>query len=343
MAHNKNYKLPIAVTVAIGIVGCSAEEEQTDPAANYTIEPIAGDLYKASNATHRTVFVVTDDGIILADPINRDFSTWLKAELDSRFGVPVRYVMYTHHHWDHASGGAVFEDTATFVGHENMIGRLAMPPGNTAFPAAAAGMDANGDGRIVMEEAEGAYSANFGLFDYDGDGAITGAEATRGPLNDVRPPDLTFTDTAEVTVGGATARSVYVGAHTHTDDMSVIVFPNESVGFMADFISIYRPPRFIRGEAPIDSWIAAVRVVEAQGFDIAVGGHGNHEDAEYVTYFREYLEELRDRVAEGIERGQSVADLQESIYMDDYAEWISYDEFRESNIADMYNILTREF
>jgi glyoxylase-like metal-dependent hydrolase (beta-lactamase superfamily II) len=342
VAKNKNYKLLIALAVTVGIVGCTAEEEP-DPTASFMIEPIAGDLYKASNASHRTVFVVTDDGIILADPINREFSTWLKAELDSRFGVPVRYVMYTHHHWDHASGGAVFEDTATFVGHENMIGQLALPPDNTGFPADAASMDANGDGRIAMDEAEGAYAANFGLFDYDGDGAITGAEATRGPLNDVRAPDVTFSDTAEVTVGDATARSVYVGKHTHTDDMSVIVFPNESVGFMADFISIVRPPRFVRGDAPIESWIAAVRVVESQGFDLAVGGHGNHAGAEYVTYFREYLEELRDLVATGIDNGQSVEQLQESIYMDDYAEWISYDEFRESNIADMYNLLTQEF
>lgn len=29
--------------------------------------------------------------------------------------------------------------------------------------------------------------------------------------------------------------------------------------------------------------------------------------------------------------------------MEEYADWISYDEFRASNINDMYNILTREF
>ena len=34
--------------------------------------------------------------------------------------------------------------------------------------------------------------------------------------------------------------------------------------------------------------------------------------------------------------------MQASIYYDDYGDWISYDEFRESNIQDMYNLLTRE-
>ena len=339
------------LVAAAAVFGCSDQQQVTeqvdqqdaDPTANYTIEHIAGDLYKAATASHRTVFVVTDDGIILTDPISRDFSMWLKEELDSRFGVPVRYVMYTHHHWDHASGGAVFADTATFVGHENMIGQLALPPEGTGFPAGTDGLDINGNGAIDRDEADEANAAIFDLYDFDGDGAISGAEATRGPLNDVRAPDITFTDTATITLGGATARAVFVGVHTHTDDMSVIVFPNESVGFMADFISIIRPPRFLRGDAPIETWIDAVRVVEAQGFDIAVGGHGAHAGAEYVTYFREYLEELRDLVATGIENGQSVEQLQQSIYMNDYADWISYDEFRESNIADMYNLLTREF
>ena len=55
-------------------------------------DEIAEDLYRVGNATHNTVFLVTDDGIILADPINREFSTELKAELDERFDVPVRYV-----------------------------------------------------------------------------------------------------------------------------------------------------------------------------------------------------------------------------------------------------------
>jgi hypothetical protein len=62
-----------------------------------------------------------------------------------------------------------------------------------------------------------------------------------------------------------------------------------------------------------------------------------------VTLFREYLEELRDQVAAGITAGQTVEELQESIYMEAYEDWISYAEFRASNIAGMYNMLTKEF
>jgi len=131
---------------------------------NFRFEEIAENVYWAANSSHRTVMLVTDEGVILADPINRAFSTRLKQEIAERFGVPVRYVLYSHHHWDHASGGAVFEDTATFVGHENMLGQLALPQAGTPLPADAAAQDQNGNGRVERSEAAGAYATNFALY-----------------------------------------------------------------------------------------------------------------------------------------------------------------------------------
>ena len=87
--------------------------------------------------------MVTPEGIVLADPIGRDFSTWLKAELAQRFDVPVRYVLYSHKDYDHASGADVFADTAKVVAHENTARHLGMPPANTPLPEAAAAADAN--------------------------------------------------------------------------------------------------------------------------------------------------------------------------------------------------------
>ena len=104
---------------------------------------ITGQLYRAQNNNHYTVFLVTPEGIIMSDPINRDFGRWLKAEFASRFKAPVRYVLYTHRDWDHASGGVVFADTAEFVGHQNMLVALAPPAGNPPIAGDAVKMDAN--------------------------------------------------------------------------------------------------------------------------------------------------------------------------------------------------------
>ena len=87
------------------------------PPAKRSITNIAGDVYQFKNNFHNSVFLVTPHGVIFVDPINRGASTWLKAELWRRFNQPVKYVIYSHDHADHISGGEIFADTAIFVSH----------------------------------------------------------------------------------------------------------------------------------------------------------------------------------------------------------------------------------
>lgn len=99
----------------------SAAAQSNEP--RRTIEHISGGLYKFTNNSHSSVFLVTDEGIIATDPINLEAATWLKGELDKRFGKPVKVVIYSHHHADHVSGGEAFAG-AEFVGHENIVDDL---------------------------------------------------------------------------------------------------------------------------------------------------------------------------------------------------------------------------
>ncbi len=120
MRINTGLSLGVSCVAALGFIQLATAQQ----APTRAIDNVTGDLYRAVNNAHRTVFLVTSEGIILADPIGTEFATWLKAELAERFDVPVRYVLYSHFHDDHASGGAVFADTAELVGHENMIPNL---------------------------------------------------------------------------------------------------------------------------------------------------------------------------------------------------------------------------
>ena len=126
-----NFKLSVIVASVLALTSAHSVLGQDEPFRE--IVNVTGDLYRATDNFHHNVFLVTPEGIIVTDPINTDFATWLKAELDERFGVPVRYVLYSHYHDDHASGGAVFEDTAELIGHENMPVNLAEEEGNEVF------------------------------------------------------------------------------------------------------------------------------------------------------------------------------------------------------------------
>ena len=101
------------------------------------ITKIAGEVYRFRNNNHYSVFAVTPAGVIATDPINADAARWLKGEITTRFNQPIRYVVYSHDHADHISGGEVFADTALVVAHAHakaaIIGekRLTAVPGVT--------------------------------------------------------------------------------------------------------------------------------------------------------------------------------------------------------------------
>ena len=101
------YRVTMAVLVGgISIAGIASAALAQD-APKRTITQISGDLYKFQNKFHNSVFLVTPDGVIVTDPINADAAKWLKAEIASRFGKPIRYVVYSHDHRDHIAGGEV--------------------------------------------------------------------------------------------------------------------------------------------------------------------------------------------------------------------------------------------
>lgn len=294
---------------------------------------LTGQLYRAQNNNHYTVFLVTPAGIIMSDPINRDFSRWLKAEFATRFKVPVRYVLYTHHDWDHASGGVVFADTAEFVGHANMLTELAMPGGNPELPPAERKTDANGNGLVERAEATGNTATQFDLFDLNRDGVLSGAELARGPVGDVFPPTMTYADRHAVTLGGQRVEMVPLGV-AHTSDGVAIYFPAQRTVFSADVMQIRRLPG---GVAPtIGVWIDALRTITALDFEIAATGHALSGTKPDALQSLRYLEDLAKGVAAGVAAGQNLAQIQKALTLDAYKAFERWDTVRETHIAQVY-------
>jgi glyoxylase-like metal-dependent hydrolase (beta-lactamase superfamily II) len=307
--------------------------QQPAAAPTRSIVNITGQLYRAQNNNHYTVFLVTPEGIIMSDPINRDFSRWLKAELATRFRVPVRYVLYTHRDWDHASGGVVWADTAEFVGHRNMLTALAPPAGNPPLTPDAVMMDANKNGVVERSEATGAIAERFDMFDYNRDNLVTGAEIARGSVSDVYPPTITYTDTHTVTLGNKRVTMRYLGI-AHTDDGSVLHFPDERAVFSADVMQIKRLPG---GLAPtIGSWIDALSTINSLDFEHALTGHAMPGTKRDSLESQRYLEDIARGVAAGVAAGRSLAEIQKTLTLDAYKGFERWDTTREAHIAAVY-------
>jgi glyoxylase-like metal-dependent hydrolase (beta-lactamase superfamily II) len=314
------------------IVGLASGAAAQQPPARGIVN-ITGQLYRAQNNNHYTVFLVTPEGIIMSDPINRDFARWLKGEFATRFKVPVRYVLYTHRDWDHASGGVVFADTAEFVGHRNMLTALAPPAGNPPLTAEAVKMDANRNGLVERSEATGGFAGRFAQFDYNRDDVVSGAEIARGSISDVHPPTTTYTDRHTVTLGGKRVTMTYLGI-AHADDSSVLHFPDERAVFSADIMQVKRLPG---GLAPhVGSWIDALTIINSLDFEHALTGHALSGTKKDAAESLRYLEDIAKGVAAGVAAGRSLAEIQKTLTLDAYKGFERWDTVREAHIEAVY-------
>ncbi len=332
--------LAFAALVTAALTANAQEAGAQNAPPEREITNVTGDLYRFRQIRHIGMFLVTPEGIIVVDPTNSELAGWLKVQLDERFGLPVRYVIYSHSHNDHASGGEFFADTATFIGHENMRANLQRPPEDAPLLPREQLWDANGDGLIQENEIDIAmYSNNFARRDSDGNGGLNRAEiwAARFGGNQV-PPDITYTNRATVRLGGKTVELHYTGRN-HSDDMTVVLFPEERTIYTVDFLTPNRPPRTQLDGGFLPEWVDSLRRVEQLDFDIISPGHESPGTKAHVTEQREYLEELVGAVEAGIAEGRTREELMESILMEDYVHLIEYDYSRALNVAGAYEIL----
>ncbi|MEJ2015774.1 MAG: MBL fold metallo-hydrolase, partial [Limibacillus sp.] len=80
---------------------------------------VKGDVWRFQNNFHYSMLIETADGVVVTDPINAEAASWLKAEIYERFQKPVIYLIYSHSHGDHASGGSIFAETAVVIAEAN--------------------------------------------------------------------------------------------------------------------------------------------------------------------------------------------------------------------------------
>ncbi len=86
-------------------------------------------VYAFRYANSQSMFVVTSAGVIATDPIGygrpEAVDAYL-AEIRKVTDKPVKYVIYSHHHFDHIAGGKPFKDAgAKFISHKRAKERLA--------------------------------------------------------------------------------------------------------------------------------------------------------------------------------------------------------------------------
>jgi glyoxylase-like metal-dependent hydrolase (beta-lactamase superfamily II) len=100
---------------------------QTPPLFGTTKVDGCENIYIFRYVRHQSMFVVTPEGVIATDPIGlrRPAAKAYIEEIQKITNAPIKYVIYSHSHFDHLAGGQPFKDLgAIFVAHKNAKARI---------------------------------------------------------------------------------------------------------------------------------------------------------------------------------------------------------------------------
>jgi glyoxylase-like metal-dependent hydrolase (beta-lactamase superfamily II) len=102
------------------------QSQQPTPPPTATTK-VTDNVYIFRYMGHQAMFVVTPAGVIATDPMSlrRPAQPYIDA-IQAVTKAPIKYVIYSHAHFDHIAGGKPFKDLgATFVAHRNAKARIA--------------------------------------------------------------------------------------------------------------------------------------------------------------------------------------------------------------------------
>lgn len=276
--------------------------------------------------------VVNRDHVLVVDTHSKPSAAkaLIRQIRDEVSQLPVRYVVDSHLHNDHAMGNGAYPEAfgagvevISSVKTREWLEKLGVPRLQEtldSLPKQIADLRAR-------REASHDESARAELATH-----IEGLEAYLKEMTPARVtlPTMTFERRLVIHRGGREIHLLFLGrAHTAGDIVAYI--PSERVVATGDMMHGILP--YI-GDGFPDEWPATLRALEALDFDRVIPGHGSIQEGKSVlAQFRGYVEELTEKVVRGIERGQPA---------DELAKTLTADTLSSLKAADMRRRVDRE-
>jgi cyclase len=248
------------------------------PPGPLRIEKVKGDLYMISGEGGNVAVYPTSEGVILVDDMFDRNHADILAQVKSVSDKPIRYVLNTHQHDDHAGGDFKMLPIAEVIAHRNVRANLSdiKQPYYEDTPGAPIGLP-----RITFSDE---LTLNLGGKEvrakYFGRGHTSGDAV-------IYFPELRVIHTGDLFLGRAAGRGAPAG---QTRPPGVNIYVDYAQGG-----SFFEWSKTLEGALQLD-------------FDTVIPGHGPVSTKADVVKFKADLETMRTRLA-GLVKGESKAQI----------------------------------
>jgi glyoxylase-like metal-dependent hydrolase (beta-lactamase superfamily II) len=266
------------------------------PSRNF--EKVADGVYYATSTGSITtvsnaVVVVNDADVLIVDPgVTAGAATALIADVKTLTNKPIKYVVDSHYHYDHAFGNQVFGPDVTIIGHDTVRRRLSGPEvlKQRTYLMNSAAAIATRFTQLKRQIAE-AKDANERAI-YERQLAIHQQYADEQPKIKPTPPNSTLSRDMTLYRGGREIQIRFFG-RAHTDGDIVVFLPRERMVATGDMIT---SALSYTGDAFVEEWPATLEGVMSLDFDTVLPGHGNvFKGKEHIrnlqAYWRDFYQQ----------------------------------------------------
>lgn len=290
----------IATAAALPVVASQAHTQADRPPGTayrgraFTFHTIRDGVYHAVGTGALVVMsnaavVETDRAVLVVDSHVTPGGAWaLREELKAVTPKPIRYVVNSHHHFDHAHGNQIYGPDVEIIGSEFAREMILAGKSVDARP---------------YEWFVGAVPAQIAQLEKRLAAATDAAErerlaeqlaSQRNHLEGVRavkptPPTVTVSERLTLHDGGREIRIMFLG-RGHTGGDLVVYLPKERVVATGDLLV---ENISYSGEAYVPEWIETLERLKALDFDMVLPGHGNaFKGKAKIDHFQAYLRAL---------------------------------------------------
>jgi cyclase len=290
----------------------------------HRFEKVAEGIYYATasgtmNVGSNSPIIINDDEALVVDSaITPAAARALVADLKAVSPKPVRYVVDSHYHYDHAFGNQVFNADSQVIGHDNTRRRMLTNVMeqytylNSVQPVPAR-VDALR--QRIAQEADPQQKAAM-------ERQIANSLAYLEQVKEIKvtPPNLTFDKAMTLVRGSREIRVLFLG-RGHTDTDVVVFMPKERIvctGDLMESVVSYM------GDSYPEEWIATLDRLKALDFDTVMPGHGVvFKGKAKIERFQKYLRDVITQVTALRKQGLSAEAAAEKVdvtaYTDDFA------------------------